>query len=231
MPKFSPNTLYSTLWTSTNVLSRVSLKDQVANLVREKILKGKLPSGTKLIERELAESMGISRMPVHDALIQLEEEGLVVSKRDARYVIQLTRQDLFELFQVRVVLERLAAELAAKNTTPENAENFRNLLGLMKQAVASHDMESFIDLHTKIHDMIWRQARNPQLLRALDSILGPIRMFMARSEYINWDSSLERHRAIIDAINVGDYESAGECMARHILISLEHVMQSFDEVM
>ena len=54
-------------------------------------------------------------MPVHDALIQLEKEGLVVSKTDARYVIELTRQDLCELFEVRVVLERLAAELAAKN--------------------------------------------------------------------------------------------------------------------
>ncbi len=199
--------------------------------MRENIEKGKLPSGSKLIERELAESMGISRMPVHDALIQLEKEGLVVSKKDARYVIQLTRQDLFELFQVRVVLERLAAELAAKNTTPENAENFRKLLGVMKEAVANHDVESFIDLHTEIHDMIWRQAKNPQLLRALDSILGPIRMFMARSEYINWDSSLERHHAIIDAINAGDDEAAGECMASHILKSLDHVMQSFDEVM
>ena len=231
MTNSSTNTLYSALWAPANALSHVSLKDQVTNLVRENIVKGRLPSGSRLIERELAASMGISRMPVHDALIQLEKEGLIVSKKDARYVIQLTQQDLFELFQVRVVLERLAAELAAKNATPENAENFRVLFEAMKNAVESHNVEAFIAMHTKIHDMIWHQARNPQLMRAMNSILGPIRMFMARSEYINWDSSLERHRAIIDAINAGDYESAGECMARHILQSLEHVMQSFDEVL
>jgi len=231
MTNTSSSAVYSSLWAPANALNRISLKDQVTSLVRENILKGKLPSGSKLIERELAESLGVSRMPVHDALIQLEKEGLVVTKTDARYVIQLTRQDLFQLFQVRVVLERLAAELAAKNTTTKNAENFEEILYAMKDAVELHAMDTFIDRHTKFHRMIWQQASNPQLLRAMDSILGPILMFMARSEYINWDNSLERHRAIVEAINAGDQAAAGEYMARHILQSLERVMQSFDTEM
>ena len=229
MTNSSTHNIYSSLWAPSTVLKRLSLKDQVTSLVRENILKGKLPSGSKLIERELAESLGVSRMPIHDALIQLEKEGLVVSKTDGRYVIELTRQDLYELFEVRVVLERLAAELAAKNTSPENAQTFQVLFCGMKEAVEHHDMDAFIDGHTKIHQLIWHQACNPHLLRTLDSILGPILMFMARSEYINWDNTLERHGAIIDNINVGNQEVAGEYMARHIMQSLEHVMQSFHE--
>ena len=99
----------------------------------------------------------------------------------------------------------------------------------MKAAVERHDMDAFIDGHTKIHRLIWHQANNPQLLRAMDSILGPILMFMARSEYINWDNTLERHGAIIESINAGDQTKAGEYMTRHIIQSLDHVMQSFDE--
>ena len=231
MKNSSTHTAYSSLWAPANVLTRISLKDQVTSLVRENILKGKLPQGSKLIERELAESLGVAGMPVHDALIQLEKEGLLVSKTNSRYVIELTRQDLYELFEVRVVLERLAAELAAKNTTPVNADQFQELFRNMKKAVECHDMDAFIDGHTKIHRMIWHQANNPQLLRAMDSILGPILMFMARSEYINWDNTLERHGAIIDAINAGDHKEAGEWMARHIFKSFDHVMQSFDEAL
>jgi DNA-binding GntR family transcriptional regulator len=81
---------YSSLRAPAPSLARIPLKDQVTSVLREHIVKGKLQSGSKLIERELAEWLGVSRMPVHDALVQLEKEGLVVTKTDARYVIQLT---------------------------------------------------------------------------------------------------------------------------------------------
>jgi DNA-binding GntR family transcriptional regulator len=221
--------VYSSLQAPAPTLERVSLKDQATSLLREYIVKGRLPAGSKLIERELADWLGVSRMPVHDALVQLEKEGLVVTKTDARYVIDLTRQDLYELFQVRVVLERLAAELAAANNTPEYAARYDELQDMMRKAVDRRDIEAFVDGHMEIHRTIWRQACNPHLQNALNSILGPILMFMARSEYINWDESLERHGGIIDAIQNGDPALAGESMTRHIVQSLNHTMQSFHE--
>lgn len=217
------------LWAPVQALERTTLKDQVASLIREHIMKGKLPPGARMIERELAAWLDVSRMPVHEALLQLEKEGLVVKKPDARYVTQLTRQDLNELFPVRVVLERLAAEMAAKNHSLENAEQFTVLLGFMEDAVQRQDIEAFIDGHIALHRTIWQQARSPHLLKAMESILTPILMFMARSEYINWDSTLERHGSIIAAINAGDQAEAGECMTRHIHQSLQHIMQSFEQ--
>jgi len=229
MTNFPPNRVSTSIQAPAPALDRTPLKDQVSGLLRDHIVKGKLPSGSKLIERELAEWLGVSRMPVHDALIQLEKEGLVVTRPDARYVIQLTRQDLLELFQTRVVLERLAAELAAKNNSPENSAQFEPLLQEMKKSVDRLDIETFIDEHMQIHRLIWQQSRNPHLQKALNAILGPIQMFMARSELINWDNTLARHGGIIDAIQAGDPTAAGECMARHIIHSLEHTLQSFDE--
>lgn len=221
--------LYSSLHLNAPLLARTTLKDQVASLLRENIVKGKLPPGSKLIERELAAWLNVSRMPIHDAMVQLEKEGLVVSRSDARYVTRLNRQDLIDLSQVRIVLERLSAELAAKNSSPQNAAQYEPLLPIMKLAAEKHDIDAFIDGHTEIHRTIWRQARNPSLHRALDSILGLIMMFMTRSETINWDETLERHHSIILPIQMGNPAEAGECMAYHISQSLDHTLRSLGE--
>jgi DNA-binding GntR family transcriptional regulator len=209
-------------------LERTSLKDQVTNLVRRQILKGKLPQGSKLIERELAEWLGVSRMPVHDALVQLEKEGLVVTKTDARYVISLTQKDIYEMTQVRMVLERLAAERAAKNNTPETSDQYSHLLQTMQDAIDRRDIDAFSDSHMEIHRTIWRQANNPHLQKALDSLLGPILIFMASSTYVDWENTYERHKRLIEAIQAGDPQNAGECMASHYVRSLTQPPESID---
>src|SRR3954464_8265038 len=101
-------------------LDRNSLKDQSTELLRTYIIGGRIPPGTKLAERELADLLGISRMPARDALMDLEREGLVVSKPNGRYVIEVSQQDVQNLLQVRLELERLAVTLAAQHTSSAN---------------------------------------------------------------------------------------------------------------
>jgi len=215
----------------TPILNRAPLKDQVTSLLREYIVKGKLKPGSKLIERELAEWLKISRMPVHDALVQLEKEGLVVTKTDARYVIQLTQKDMYEMSQVRIVLERLAAEGAAKNNTPENRDQYTHLLQTLQEAIDRRDIDAFGDGHMEIHRSIWQQANNPHLQKALASILGPILMFMASSVYVDWENTYERHKRLIEAIQAGKPQAAGECMVNHFVRSLTQPPESFEQVM
>lgn len=224
------NTIYSSIQASAlaPALGRTPLKDQVTTLLREYIVKGKLPPGSKLIERELAEWLKVSRMPVHDAMVQLEKEGLVVTKTDARYVIQLTHKDLYEMTQVRIALERLAAEDAAQNSTPENRTQYPHLLQTLQEAIDRRDIDAFSDGHMEIHRMIWRQANNPHLQKALDSILGPILMFMASSEYVDWENTYGRHKRLIEAIQAGEPETAGECMVNHYIRTLTQPLESFD---
>jgi DNA-binding GntR family transcriptional regulator len=224
------NTIGASLQTSPAApyLERTHLKDQVTSLLREYIVKGKLKPGSKLVERELAEWLNISRMPVHDALVQLEKEGLVVTKTDARYVIELTRKDLYEMTQVRIVLERLAAEAAAKNSTPENRSQLSCLLQTLQEAVDHCDINAFSDGHMELHRTIWRQANNPHLQKALDSILGPILMFMASSEYVDWENTYGRHKRLVEAIQAGEPQAAGDCMVGHYVRSLTQPLESFD---
>ncbi len=100
-------------------LERTLLKSQVADLLRSQIINGHIPPGTPLVERGLAEALRISRVPVRDALLELEKEGLVVcTATNRRSVIRLSKRDIHELYEVRLQLEVLAVEQAARNTSP-----------------------------------------------------------------------------------------------------------------
>jgi len=117
-------------------LDRNSLKDQSTELLRTYIIGGRIPPGTKLAERELADLLGVSRMPARDALMDLEREGLVVSRPNGRYVIELHSQDIEQLFEIRLVLERLAVSAAAANHSEQNDAALRANLAEMAAAIA-----------------------------------------------------------------------------------------------
>ena len=209
-------------------LQRMNLREQATNLLRDHIINGRIPPGSKIVEREVAELLGISRAPARDALMDLEKEGLIVSRPDARYVIEPDEQDIQELHQVRRLLEQLAVDLAAQNTSPENREALLAVLATMEQAIQNRDYAEFTKSDVVIHDLIWRQAENHHLQRALRSILGPMFVCIANNaERFNWDETLQLHRDLVNCINAGDGVSAQRSLERHINSSLERSLQFF----
>lgn len=203
-------------------LLRVSLKDQAADILRDQIISGEILPGSKLVEREVAERLGISRAPARDALMQLEKEGLVVSKSDARYVIELTERDIRELHAIRLVLEQLAVDLAAQNTNARNRAAQNAMLHKMEEAIANRDQGAFARADVEGHTLVWEQAGNLHLKNTLHSMIGPIFMFMANSaEYYDWNETLELHRDLVKCINAGDREAAQASIKRHLQNSCE----------
>jgi DNA-binding GntR family transcriptional regulator len=211
------NGLSSLLGGDALKFERSLLSDRAIELLHRKIITGQLPPGTRLVEREIADLLGISRAPVRDALMQLEKEGLVVTKSDARYVVELTERDVRELYQIRHVLEQLAVELAARNSCPENRQALDISLGKMKEAVAKHNSLLYSETDVQMHRLIWQQADNPHLLNVLNTMVGPIFMFVANnvSRYM-WEETYAWHRDLVTAINSGDAPSAVEGMKRHL---------------
>jgi DNA-binding GntR family transcriptional regulator len=207
---------------------RSMLMDRSAELLRDYILTGRIRPGTRLVERQLAEQLGTSRVPIREALIQLEKEGLIVSKPSGRYVIELGEQDIGKLYQVRRVLERLAVELAAQNTSPERAEALQNKLQELREAVAREDRYAYVRHDIELHRLIWGQANNPYLLDLLRTLTGPIYMFVAdNANVIGWDKAFELHEKLIDSINAGDVRLALEQVDRHMDEGLYHSYQVF----
>jgi len=211
-------------------LERNSLRDQAKDLLRDYIITGQVPPGTKLVERDVAELLGISRAPARDALMELEKEGLIVTKSNGRHVIDPTERDIRELSQVRLALETLAVELAAQNRTPEYAALLIEQLHKMRKAIATGDRTAYTESDVEIHWLIWQQSNNHHLLSALKTMIGPIFMFVARhAEYFDWNVSLKLHEDMIACINAGDVDGARESTERHMGNSLHRALKAFQE--
>jgi DNA-binding GntR family transcriptional regulator len=202
----SLTTLFSQAAPGIVKLDRNSLKDQSTELLRNAIISGRIPQGTKLVERELADLLGISRMPARDALMDLEREGLVVSKLNGRYVIELGKEDVQNLLQVRLELEKLAVTLAAQHTSPAYCVALEANLQKMREAIAQNNRNAYVKSDLEAHELIWQQAHNPYLLKMLNSIVGPIFMFIAsHTEFqTNWHETLQMHEDLANAICAGN---------------------------
>lgn len=227
-----------------------SLKDQAVRHLRDMIVSGRIPAGAKITERDVAEWLEISRMPARDALMELESEGLVVSKIDSRYVIQPTPQDVRHLYQLRLALEKLAVELALHPPAPSplrvsrsgfgcsetshaiserRKEQLQCKLEAMRRAVERGDQAAYIASDLEMHELIWQQAGNPYLLNMLHSMTGPIFMFISSQTRVkeNWPETLALHEALVQAICAEDTAAALSSLDTYMQRSLELALEVF----
>lgn len=212
-------------------VDRTSLKDQATDLLREMIVSGKIPSGSKVTERDVAEWLNISRMPARDALMELERQGLIVTKPGGRYVIELDEQDIRHLYQLRLALEKLAVELAIANTTREHQDALDAKLAEMRTAIAVGDIPTYTASDLAMHELIWRQSGNPYLLNMLSSMIGPIFMFISSQAHIieDWQHSLRLHEQLIEMIQKEDIPAAVQSIQAHVLHSLDMALATFQK--
>ena len=209
-------------------LERNSLRAQAKELLRDHIIGGQIPPGTKLVERAVADLLGISRAPARDALIELEKEGLIVTKSNGRHVIDPTELDIRELHQVRIVLETLAVELAAHNCSADNAARLNQNLEKMRHAIVTRSRSLFTESDVETHWLVWQQANNKHLLSVLKTMIGPIFMFVARhADHFDWNETLKLHEELVDCINIGDAVQAKQSIERHLDNSLQRALKAF----
>jgi len=214
--------------TSPPRLVRNSLKAQAIEVLRKEIVRGSIPPGTRLVEREVAELLKISRAPVRDALLELEKEGLVESRSDGRHVIELEERDVRELYQVRLELETLAVRLAAQKTCPKNRTALREKLEAMRQAAREQDRAGLVRGDVEMHWLLWQQADNRHLLKMLSSMIGPVFMFVANNaEAFDWQETLELHEELTNCVNAGDEEAAAQSIERHLESAIYRSLRVF----
>jgi len=212
--------------------------------LRELIVHGQLAPGSRIIETEIAERLGVSRTPVRSALQRLQQEGFIVSGRDGERsraaVAPLTRDDSRELFEVVGALEGLAAARAAR-LPPEE----RNVLleGLEKANQELQDLEGkanperarYFDLDSAFHE-VYVEAGAGERLRSLHEAIKPqaeryIRLYVSVLT-AEVGTSVAEHRRIIDAIRQGASDPAREAVFenwRNAAIRLNRVIDSVGE--
>jgi DNA-binding GntR family transcriptional regulator len=166
------------------------LADQVYEMIRESILKGEMPAGTRLRIRDLAAQVGTSVMPVREAIRRLEEAGLAERSPHKGAVVKgLTLAELVHVYDVRRLLEVEAARLGARGITPEETARMQAEYELMCNALAEGRVIDYLDHDEALLTILYKAAGNPVLVQVIRGLWNQCRAYKIVGAQGSLDSS------------------------------------------
>jgi DNA-binding GntR family transcriptional regulator len=194
-------------------LSNRSLRDQIAEKIREAVLNQSLRAGDRLIERKLATQFGASLTAVREALITLEADGFVVKRHNSStYITDFNHDEVEKAFEFRRVLEGFALELAVRLATDDQIKSLEVAYLEMVDAAAHGGFDLFLRKDYKWHEAIWILADNEFLLSALRRLILPLFAFSAirihSGSPLDLLADAQRHRTMLDSIKNRDIEGS-----------------------
>jgi DNA-binding GntR family transcriptional regulator len=209
------------------------LTERVCQGLRDAIVNGVLRPGERLVEERIAAQMGVSRVPVREALQALTAEGLVTSlPRRGVAVAVLTKQDVREIYGLRSALECQAARSACRNVSVSDLEQLRSLAQDMKRSGVARDTELLAAPDLAFHKMILEISGNRRLLDAWLGIMSQVRLLqwhVLAARHLNVENLVRNHEAIVDALQTGDPDKAERCLREHIEKIGHEVFESFPD--
>jgi DNA-binding GntR family transcriptional regulator len=200
-----------------DALRTQSRADFVYDSLRDAIWEGRLAHGERIREEEIASLLGVSRTPVREALQRLQQRGLlVVGPGRGLMVAELSKQQVFELYAMREILEGSAARFAARHANETEVEILYRLQ--QELAESKSDALTLVKLNRRFHQAIYEAAHNQYLLDTLDSLNDSLALlhnitFRAPSRRADTD---EEHRRIVEAIEKRDPDTAEKVAREHI---------------
>jgi DNA-binding GntR family transcriptional regulator len=214
------------------VAEPVSLKDKAYKALKSAILSLKLKPGDPLVESDLAQQLGISKTPVRDALLELEREGFVTKVLfKGTYVTEITLKDVREVFQVRAVLEGLAARLAAPFFSAKDLEEGEKIITAAEAALAEGDIALCSEHGKRFHRLIIKKADNQRLQTIILNLDDHLQRFRLLSDQINGrlNKSLKEHRKILEALGRKDPLAAEETARGHLFSVLQDLSEEGED--
>ena len=209
---------------SKNFSNSFSLTDEIADVVRERILKGEYEIGEKIKENQIATELKVSRTPIREAFKLLENEGLIdyIPNRGC-FAKGFTKQDVDDIYAVREALEELAVRWSVARITGAELLALEEQVDLMEFYTKKKDKKKVLELNTSFHEVIYASARSrflAQVLRSYKEYIEKTRksIFYEQS-YL--EGILSEHRAIFEAIKERDEERAVEAISKHLEASQE----------
>jgi DNA-binding GntR family transcriptional regulator len=206
-----------------------TLSDEAAERLRSAIRSGELSPGARLIERELAERLGMSRIPIREAIGRLVDEGLV-RKLPHRGAVVYTpsRAEIEEISSLRVVLERFVAQRVVERWHGEHERQLRQIVQEMRTAAAQRDLQQVYALDYRYHLTLWQIADHSLLLEVISSLRSRINRFLYEATGALTNSQLDMHinshDDLIDVLNSGDVGAAQATFINHVLGAKERIL-------
>jgi DNA-binding GntR family transcriptional regulator len=198
---------------------RRNLHDGVVARLRDLIIEGEMTSGARLAERQLCDSLGVSRTPLREALKVLAAEGLVelLPNRGAR-VARLDESDIENMFEVMAALEALAGTLACSRISEAELAEIGALHHEMLAQYMRRALPEYFRLNQAIHAAIVAAARNPILAATYHGLATRMRRarYFANLSDERWQHAVAEHAAILEALRARDAERLAQLLAEHL---------------
>ena len=205
-----------------------NLNEAIFQKLRLLLVEGKIAPGSKLNERELAESLHVSRTPIREAIRRLAADGLVelITNRGA-IALQLSLEDVIHTFDVIADLEGFSGELAANNITNTTLSELEALQYEMMASYARRDLSSYYKLNLRIHHLINQAANNPVLTQLFSQVNARIEALRFRSNQdgVKWEKAVEEHQEMLDALKTRDSVRMRKIMIQHVRNKRDVVVQ------
>ena len=195
------------------------LREIVSDALRQAIRDGILPPGERLMEIPLAEELGVSRTPSREAIRILEQEGLVVMiPRRGTYVADMSLKDVTEVFELRSILEELAAELAAERITNEEIEALEQHLVEIGNYMNENNLDKVVQADILFHEILYKASRNDRLVEMIHNLREQTLRFrtLSMSQTGRLAKTWDEHRQLVEAISDRDVERARQIARIHM---------------
>jgi DNA-binding GntR family transcriptional regulator len=202
-----------------------NLSEEVYTIVRSRIIGQGIAPGTRLLEAELAEQLGVSRAPIREALRKLEHEGLIESfPRRGAIVVRVPDDEIEMFYGLRAEIEANAFARACTRITDEDLENLEAIVEELEGAYAAADVDAVLDADLKFHGAVMEISGLTLLRRVWSSFDGPLRL--RAYQLIEADPDPETalvesadypHTRLLAALRARDAEDAANAVRHHIL--------------
>lgn len=211
-------------------LERTALSQKAYRSLRTAILTGRIPFGTQLILKELADLIGFSPTPIKQALTSLEREGLVILIPYRGFFLpSFDARDVTEIYEIREALERRAARTAVRHITKADLTKLESILLAQLKSAREGNTETHVDLDLKFHTLIAEFSRNQRLLDQAHGILGQAQLLVASSALgiHRFERVYEEHSAILEAFYAHDLDAVELTVWQHLLNAKNALLNSY----
>jgi DNA-binding GntR family transcriptional regulator len=187
-----------------------TIKEHVYNTLREQLLHNEHKPNGRLVEKQITDQLGVSRTPVREALSWLASDGLLVATKHGYKVPEFTREDVLNVFEVRMLLEPMAARQAAENRTDIGLAEMQRAIDEEKAAHAKGTVPPFLRANVRFRENWLKRTRNPLLLALLARAVHSLQAIRIRtlSEKSIREFVIERQQALLAAIKAGNADEA-----------------------
>lgn len=210
-------------------LSDGSATEVIYEELKRRILSFEIPPGAALEERQILQSLALSRTPLRGACMRLKEEGwLLAFSRRGFLVAPIGFEDIAQTYELRLILETACAQLAAVRATNEDIERLEAMIQQEESGVSTDGVSAeLIKMNYGFHLFLAELSKNSRLVKIIRNILEHVTRFDSMLSRYAPSTTWVRHRAIIEAVKAHDPISAGKSMQEHIEHARVRIVSAF----